>query len=85
MCCPLLYERLMSLSLCPRVLFLFGFEVIKFFFVCISNPSHSTNRLSRVLFLGKKFHNSLYKGFTVVNNIHNEIDSNKITAAYFKL
>jgi len=44
----------------------------------ISNRGHSR----------KGFNNSLYKGFIVdycSQDIHSEIDSNKISAAYFKL
>ena len=33
----------------------------------------------------ERISNSLYKGFILVNNIHSEIDSGKIPAAYFKI
>ena len=56
------------------VLFLFDLEVLKYFFLVIRSP-----RLCR-----KGFSNSLYKGFIVINNIHREIEFNKIPAVYFK-
>ena len=50
------------------------FYVLSPFLFFISNPSHSSNMLFRVLvLLWKAFDNSLYKGFIVVNNIHGEM------------
>ena len=58
-----------------RILFLFGLEILKYFFIVINNSNLSRNRLFRSLSPSKKeFGNSLYKGFIIVNNIDSEID-----------
>jgi hypothetical protein len=64
------------------VLFLFGLEVLKYFFFVISSPSLSRNRLFWSPSPSREGSSkSLYKGFIVVN----KIDFNKIPTAYFKL
>ena len=55
-------------------------------FFITSNHSPSRNRLFRSPSPSRKgFNNSPYKGFIMVNNIHSEINFNKIPATYFKI
>ena len=56
------------------------------FIIIIRSPTLSRNRFNGSPSPSRKgFSKNLYKGFIVVNYIHNEIDSNEIPAAYFKL
>lgn len=58
--------------------FLFGLDVINYFFYFISNPSLFRNRLFRSPSSSRKISsNSLYKGFIVISNVDREIDIKK--------